>query len=53
MMVSDEMSWQMFVQTDKGGELVRNRADVRVMPMPDISKMADEHSIRKEAHRKL
>ena len=25
---SDEMSRQMFVQTDRGGQLVRNRADV-------------------------
>ena len=50
---SDEMSRQMVVQTDKGGELVRNRADVRVMPMSDISKMADEHSISKEAHQKV
>ena len=53
MIASDEMSWQMVVQTDKGGKLVRNRADVRVMPMSDISKMADEHSISKEAHQKV
>ena len=53
MIASDEMSRQMVVQTDKGGELVRNRADVRVMPMSDISKMADEHSISKEAHQKV
>ena len=53
MIALDKMSRQMIVQTNKGGELVRNRADVRVMPMSDISKMADEHSISKEAHQKV
>ena len=37
MIAPDEMSRQMVVQTDRGGGPVRKRADVRVMPMSDIS----------------